>query len=246
MIDALQRLAAGPALRLAVAVVTSAAILLTAASGQLDALSLIREYAVRRSAFAGEVLRHCLLVLGAVLPALVIGAPLGLLAARKPNARSPIFAVLNILQTIPSVALFVPLLGALGIGGVGFAPAVLALMLYALLPIVRNTEAGITGIDPAVVETATGMGFTARQILWRVELPLGLPVFLAGLRIVLVQAIGLAVVAALIGAGGLGSFVFEGLGQDAADLVLLGALPAILLALAADFGLQLLAAAVRR
>jgi osmoprotectant transport system permease protein len=121
-----------------------------------------------------------------------------------------------------------------------------ALVLYALLPIARNTTAGISGVAPAIIDAARGMGMTRRQIFWRLELPLASPVLLAGLRIVLVQTIGLAVVAALIGAGGLGTFVFEGLGQYALDLVLLGALPAIFLALAADFLLQLAAAAVRR
>src|SRR4029077_14806899 len=117
---------------------------------------------------------------------------------------------------------------------------------YALLPIVRNTVAGISGVDSAVIDAARGMGMTQRQIFWRAELPLALPLLLAGLRIVLVQAIGLAVVAALIGAGGLGAFVFEGLGQYATELVLLGALPAIVLALTADFLLRMAAAALRR
>src|SRR5207237_6779058 len=125
-----------------------------------------------------------------------------------------------------------------GIGGIGMAPAIVALILYALLPVVRNSVAGIAGVDPAVLDAARGIGMTQRQGFWQVELPLALPLLLAGLRIVTVQAIGLAVVAALICAGGLGSFVFQGLGQYAADLVLLGALPAIALALAADFLLQ--------
>jgi osmoprotectant transport system permease protein len=113
------------------------------------------------------------------------------------------------------------------------------------LPVVRNTYTGLAGVDRAVIETAEGMGLTRRQIFRKVELPLALPVLLAGLRIVMVQAIGLAVVAALVGAGGLGTFVFQGLGQNAADLVLLGAIPAILLALAADFLLQTATAFVR-
>ena len=167
--------------------------------------------------------------------------------------------MLNLLQTIPSIALFgllivplsalaaaVPALAALGVGGIGPAPAIIALILYALLPVVRNTVAGSPGSMPAVVDAARGMGMTRRQLFWQVELPLASPLLLAGLRIVTVQAIGLAVVAALIGAGGLGSFVFEGLGQYAADLVLLGALPAIVLALAADFLLQILAEAAAR
>ena len=135
-----------------------------------------------------------------------------------------------------------PQLAALGVGGIGPAPAIIALVLYALLPIVRNTAAGISGVDPTIIDAARGMGLTRRQIFCRVELPLALPVLLAGLRIVIVQTIGLAVVAALIGAGGLGTFVFEGLGQYALDLVLLGALPAILLALAADFVLHMASA----
>jgi osmoprotectant transport system permease protein len=173
--------------------------------------------------------------------------------------RGPIYATLNAVQTVPSIALFgllvaplaalaawAPALGALGIHGVGPAPALIALVLYALLPVVRNTAAGFAGVDPAVIEAGRGMGLTARQIFRQIELPLALPVLLAGLRIVTVQAIGLAVVAALIGAGGLGTFVFEGLGQYAVDLVLLGALPAIFLALAADFILQTLSAVLRR
>jgi osmoprotectant transport system permease protein len=166
--------------------------------------------------------------------------------------------VLNLLQTIPSIALFgllivplsglasaVPALGAVGVAGVGPAPAIIALVLYALLPIARSTLEGIAGVPAATIDAATGMGMTRRQVFWQVEVPLSLPVLLAGLRIVTVQAIGLAVVAALIGAGGLGGFVFEGLGQYATDLVLLGALPAIAMALAADFLLRLLASALR-
>ncbi|HEX3885164.1 MAG TPA: ABC transporter permease, partial [Stellaceae bacterium] len=172
-----------------------------------------------------------------------------ILALRRERWRGPVFATLNLLQTVPSIALFALLiapLSALGLGGIGPVPAVIALVLYALLPVARNTATGLGGIDPAVADAARGMGMTGRQILWRVEMPLAAPVLLAGLRIVTVQTIGLTVVAALIGAGGLGSFVFEGLGEDAADLVLLGALPAILLALAADFVLQLAATALRR
>ena len=190
---------------------------------------------------------------------MLIGVPLGVALVRRPRRQGPLFAVLNLLQTIPSIALFglllVPLSAlaqrgarprALGIGGIGPAPAVIALILYALLPIVRNSVAGIAGVDPAVIDAARGMGMTRRQLFWRVELPLALPLLLAGLRIVTVQAVGLAVIAALIGAGGLGSFVFEGLGQYAADLVLLGALPAIMLALAADFLLQMLSTLASR
>ena len=141
---------------------------------------------------------------------------------------------------LSALAAAVPPLAALGVAGIGPAPAIIALILYALLPIVRNTVAGIAGVDPAVVDAARGMGMTRRQLFLQVQLPLASPLLLAGLRIVTVQTIGLAVVAALIGAGGLGTLVFAGLGQYAADLVLLGALPTIALALAADFLLQLL------
>jgi osmoprotectant transport system permease protein len=252
IVDALQRLGARPGTRLLVAGGIAALIALLAASGRLDALSILREYANRRGAFLGELARHCELVIGALVPALVIGVPLGLMAARRPASRGALFATLNFIQTIPSIAIFglmiaplaalsaaLPALAALGVHGIGVAPALIALILYSLLPVVRNTEAGIRGVDPAVIETASGMGMTGRQIFRRVELPLGLPVFLAGVRIVTVQAIGLAVVAALIGAGGLGTFVFQGLGQYAIDLVLLGAVPTIFLALTADFVLAM-------
>lgn len=248
-IDALQRLAASNLAHIAVVMAIVTAIAAMAVGGQFDALSLAREYTARRSEFGSELARHCLLVFVSVLIALMIGAPLGVFVARRPQTGRGVFGALNLLQTIPSVALFgllIAPLSALGVGGIGAAPAIIALVLYSLLPIVRNTEAGITGVDPGVIDAARGVGLTRGQILWRVELPLGLPVFIAGLRIVTVQAIGLTVIAALIGAGGLGSFVFQGIGQYAIDLVLLGAIPTILLALAADFALALLAAFFER
>jgi osmoprotectant transport system permease protein len=259
IVDALQRLGAGPAARvLAIAAIGAGAVGM-ALAGTFDALSIAREYASRRQLFTDALVRHIALVAGSVGPAIVIGFPLGVAAARRPRLQGPLFAILNMLQTIPSIALFgllivplaalataVPQLAAVGVGGIGVAPAIVALVLYALLPVVRNTAAGFVGVDAAVIEAGHGMGLTSRQIFRQVELPLALPVLLAGLRIVTVQAIGLAVVAALIGAGGLGTFVFEGLGQYAVDLVLLGALPAIFLALAADFILQTLSAVLRR
>jgi osmoprotectant transport system permease protein len=257
--DALQRLDAGPAMRVLAVTAICAGTVALAAAGTFDGLSIAREYAARRQLFAAAVLRHIALVAGSVGPAIAIGFPLGVAAARNPPLQGPLFAILNLLQTIPSIALFgllivplaalataVPQLAELGVGGIGVAPAIVALVLYALLPIVRNTSAGLAGVDAAVIEAGRGMGLAARQIFRQVELPLALPVLLAGLRIVTVQATGLAVVAALIGAGGLGAFVFEGLGQYAVDLVLLGALPAIFLALAADFFLQTLSTALRR
>ncbi len=259
LVDALQRAGAGTGERLAVIAALGVAIAVMAQAGLFDALSLAREYKTRQDLFATALGRHVVLVAAAVGPAVLIGFPLGVTMVRHPRVQEPLFAVLNLLQTIPSIALFgllivplsalanaVPAVAALGIGGIGPAPAIIALILYALLPIVRNSVAGIAGVDPAVIDAARGMGMTRPQLFWRVELPLALPLLLAGLRIVTVQAVGLAVVAALIGAGGLGSFVFEGLGQYAADLVLLGALPAILLALAADFLLQMLSALASR
>jgi len=259
VLDGLQRARAGIVAQLATALVIAAGFAAMAESGLFDALSLAREYRTRQDLFAAALTRHVVLVAAAIGPAVLIGFPLGVAAVRRPGWQGSLFAVLNLLQTVPSIALFglllvplsalataVPSLARLGIGGIGMAPALIALVLYALLPVVRSTVAGIGGVDSAVVDAARGMGMTRRQRFWRVELPLAMPVLLAGLRIVTVQAIGLAVVAALIGAGGLGSFVFEGLGQYAADLVLLGALPAIGLALAADFLLQTLAALLDR
>jgi len=257
--DALQRLEARIATTaVAVIAITSGAALL-AALGTFDALSIAREYESRHQEFSDALVRHMTLVGASVGGAVAIGFPLGVATAKRPRLEGPVFAILNTLQTIPSIALFgllivplsalaaaMPWLGAFGIAGVGMAPAIIALVLYALLPAVRNTVAGLRSVDNSAIDAGRGMGMSSSQILWQVELPLSSPVLLAGLRIVTVQAIGLAVVAALIGAGGLGTFVFEGLGQYAVDLVLLGALPAILLALAADFVLQILTAMLRR
>ena len=259
IVDALQRLGAGVVARLLTAGAIVAGVAALAVAGIFDALSIAREYASRRLLFVDALSRHAALVAGSVGLSVVIGFPLGVVAARSPRLQSPLFGVLNLLQTIPSIALFgllivplsalaaaVPQLAAIGVGGIGVAPAIIALVLYALLPVVRNTTVGLAGVDRGVIEAGRGMGLTSWQIFRQVEVPLALPVLLAGLRIVTVQAIGLAVVAALIGAGGLGTFVFEGLGQYAVDLVLLGALPAIFLALAADFILQTLSAVLRR
>ena len=160
--------------------------------------------------------------------------------------RTPVLQGLSIVQTIPSIALFgiliaplgylaahVPLLAAMGVRGIGAAPAFIALLLYSLLPVVANTVTGLNQVPAAVTDAARGMGLSARQRLWQVELPLALPVILAGIRIVLVQNLGLATVAALIGGGGFGTFVFQGIGQTAIDLVLLGAIPTVALSFAA-------------
>jgi osmoprotectant transport system permease protein len=257
--DALQRLGAGVIARIAAVTGIAAGMVVLAAGGTFDALSLVREFETRRQVFADAVMRHMTLVGASVGIAAAIGFPLGVAAARRAALQSPVFAVLNVLQTIPSIALFgllilplsalaaaMPRLAPYGVGGIGVAPAIIALVLYALLPVVRNTSVGLAGVDSAAIEAGRGMGMSPGQIFRGIELPLALPVLVAGLRIVTVQAIGLAVVAALIGAGGLGTFVFEGLGQYAVDLVLLGALPAIFLALTADFILQILTTLLRR
>ncbi|HYM02975.1 MAG TPA: ABC transporter permease [Stellaceae bacterium] len=249
LLDALQRLRLAPTSRLLVAAALLTVIALLAASGAFDQLALAKEYAARRDAFASALFRHAAIVLAALTPTVVLGTPLGVLAARHARLRAALFPILNIVQTVPSIALFgllIAPLSALGIGGIGAAPAIIALFLYALLPIVRNTAEGVDGVPSAVIDAARGMGMTRSQILWRVELPLALPVLLSGLRIATVQTVGLAAVAALIGAGGLGAIMFEGLFADALDLVLLGAVPVILLALAAETLFAAASAAARR
>jgi osmoprotectant transport system permease protein len=251
IVDSFQRMQAGPVLRIGTALAICACVAVMAAEGVFDALSIMVEYRSHQTSFAHELARHGMLVLGSVGAGLAIGVPLGIKLTSSLRLRGPIFGTLNLLQTVPSVALFglliaplsllaaaVPAIKALGIEGIGAAPALIALTCYALLPIVRYTYSAFSGVDPVVIEAGLGVGFTRGQILWRISLPLATPVLLAGLRIVLIQSIGLAVVAALIGAGGLGTFVFQGIGQDAVDLVLLGTLPTIFLALATDFTLK--------
>jgi osmoprotectant transport system permease protein len=254
--DAVQRLGLSPAWRtLALGCVLLPALLLLA-SGQLDALSLLKEYANRRDVFNAAGQRHLQIVLSALLPALAIGVPLGVAAARSKPFAGPLFATLNIIQTVPSIALFAlliaplgalaALLPGLGLKGIGLAPAAIALTLYALLPIVHGTASGLAQVPASAIEAGTGMGMTRRQLFWRVRVPLALPVLLSGLRVTTVQVIGLAVVAALIGAGGFGALVFQGLTSSALDLVLLGVLPVVALAMAADAALDLLGTAVQR
>jgi osmoprotectant transport system permease protein len=255
--EGMQRLAVPLALRSLIALLIAGAIAALAAAGRFDDLSIVREWANRREQYMAALAEHVQLVLASLAVALLIGLPLGVLATLRRRLAPRIFAGLSLIQTIPSIALFglligpltflsdtVPALRAIGVRGIGFTPALIALVLYSLLPIARNTEVGLNGVPASVIDAARGMGMTRRQIVARVSIPLALPVLLAGLRIVTVQLVGLAVVAALIGAGGLGSFVFLGLGQTATDLVLLGAVSAILLALVADAGLRLVALAV--
>jgi len=179
-------------------------------------------------------LEHMWLVGIAMLLAVAIGVPLGILLTRWPLARKPVLGISNIMQTIPSLALFGFLLPVPWLGARADRLAITALTLYALLPIIRNTYAGIAGVDPAVRETARGMGMTGRQILLQVELPLALSVILAGIRVATVICVGIATIAAAIGAGGLGEFIFRGVAMVNNDLILAGALPAALLAIFSD------------
>jgi osmoprotectant transport system permease protein len=196
------------------------------------------------SQHAGEILQgtleHIWLVAATMALAIVIGVPLGILVARRPWLSKPILGGANIAETIPSLALLGFLLPVPWLGERADRVAVTALTLYALLPIIRNTAAGITGVDPAVREAARGMGMTPRQILFQVELPLSLSTVLAGIRVATVLTIGVATIAAAVGAGGLGEFIFRGLAMVNNRLILAGAIPAAALALLADFILSVL------
>ena len=185
-------------------------------------------------------LEHIWLVGLTMIFAIAIGVPLGILVTRKPWLSKPILGGANIAETIPSLALFGFLLPVPWLGGRADRLAIAALTLYALLPIIRNTSAGITSVDRAVREAARGMGMTDRQILFQVELPLSFSTMLAGIRIATVLTIGIATIAAAVGAGGLGEFIFRGLAMVNDQLILAGAIPAALLALAADFVLGVL------
>lgn len=188
---------------------------------------------------------HIWLVGIAMLIAVAIGVPLGILVARRPWLSKPILGSANVAETIPSLALFGFLLPVPWLGDRAARLAIAALALYALLPIIRNTAAGIASIDPAVREAARGMGMTPRQILFKVELPLSVSTVLAGVRVATVLTIGIATIAAAIGAGGLGEYIFRGLAMVNNSLILAGAIPAALLALAADFFLGVLERALR-
>ncbi|MCC5617253.1 ABC transporter permease [Nostoc sp. CHAB 5836] len=191
--------------------------------------------------YAPEILQHTLehlfLVGIAITIAILVGIPLGILITRKTYLRQPILGIANILQTIPSLALFGLLIPVPIIGGIGAVPAIVALTVYSLLPIIRNTYTGITSVDPAIREAGRGMGMTDRQLLLQVEIPLAMGVILAGVRVATVIAIGIATIAAAIGAGGLGVFIFRGISVVNDQLILAGAVPAAVIALLADFAI---------
>ncbi len=191
--------------------------------------------------YGPEILQHTLehlwLVGVSIGIATLVGIPLGILITRQRNLRQPVLIIANIMQTIPSLALFGLLIPVPIIGGIGTTPAIFALTLYSLLPIIRNTYTGIIGVDPAIREAGRGMGMTDRQLLLQVEIPLAMGVILAGVRVATVIGIGIATIAAAIGAGGLGELIFRGISAVNNQLILAGAIPAAVIALLADFAI---------
>jgi osmoprotectant transport system permease protein len=221
-------------------------------------LSIAQEFANQSDVFGPAILRHLQIVFLAVVPALVIGLLLAWRMTRTRSLRQALFPILNVIQTIPSIALFgllmaplawlavqLPALGRAGISGVGIAPAVIALFAYALLPIVRSALAGLEQVPAEAVNAARAMGMSAGQLLWQVQLPLALPVLLIGLRSAVVQTTGLAAVSALVGAGGLGQIMFDGLFSAVNELVILGVIPIVLLALLADTFFKVLSSLIK-
>ncbi len=222
---------------------SAAAIGLVLKSPLLDGLAVMNEFRANQTQFWAQLLRHVQLAFGALAAGLLLGLPLGAACFLLPKIRQAVLYGLSLVQTIPSLALFgllmVPLgfwaqnsawARGVGISGIGAAPALIALILYNLFPIVANTVAGLHQVPAAVRDAARGLGLTRQQIFRQIDIPLAAPVVLTGVRVALVQTIGMVTVAAMIGGGGLGAFVFQGLGQTATDLVLLGALPTVAMA----------------
>src|SRR5215510_2814058 len=197
-------------------------------------MRLLSFWMSHREELAGMVERHLFLVLWSTAIATAIGLPAGIAAAHRPRIGRPLLAAASIAQTIPSLALLGFLLPLPFIGGIGPRIAIVALILYALLPIVRSTAAGLRSIDPAIIDAGVAMGMTARQLLWLVELPLALPSIVAGIRIATIVGIGTATIAAAIGAGGLGEYIFRGLSMVDSTVILAGAIRAALMAVLAD------------
>lgn len=252
-VDAIARLKPSPQYRLLLLVAAIAIIGGIFASGVLAEISVAKEYTNRSQAFWAEMSRHATLALGSMILAFAIGLPIGIICHRVSWLRAALLNSLNILQTIPSIALFgllilplgwvaanVPGASAIGISGIGVAPAFVALVLYSLLPVVANTVAGLENVPREANDAARGAGMTDLQRLVSIEFPLTFPSLLAAVRIVLIQNIGMATIAALIGGGGMGVFVFQGLGQSAMDLVLLGALPTVAMSFVAAIVLDAL------
>ncbi|EKS6643645.1 ABC transporter permease [Enterobacter hormaechei] len=257
--DAIRRLTPMPVWRWLLNVQFWVIPLLILFSGDLNHLSLLKEYVNRQEVFDNALAQHLTILFGTLIPALLLGVPLGMWCYRHPSRQGAVFTVLNVIQTIPSVALFglliaplaglvkaFPALAAAGIAGTGLTPALIALVLYALLPLVRGVVAGLSQVAPDVLESAHAMGMSALQCFWKIQLPLALPLLVRSLRVVTVQTVGMAVIAALIGAGGFGALVFQGLLSSALDLVLLGVVPTIALAVVLDALFALWLALLRR
>ncbi|MFC1873075.1 ABC transporter permease [Chloroflexota bacterium] len=245
--SARRRILGSTALRCLISIAGLAAIIMLVISGWFDSLSILQEYTGREARFYQELVQHILLFGASVSVGALIGIPMGIWATHSRRVEKPVFFVANITQTIPSLALLglliaplsalsfaFPVLREIGIRGVGVTPAIIALVIYSLLPIIRNTFVGLRQLDPAVINAGLGMGMSRRQTFFRIEVPLAMPIVLEGVRIASVQAVGLVTVAALIGAGGLGWFVFRGLGQAAPDLIILGTIPIVALAFVVD------------
>ena len=203
-------------------------------------MNLLDFFSSHRAEILQATLAHLFLVVVSMAIAIAIGVPLGMVLVNRVRLRAMALGFASILQTIPSLALFGFLIPLPFLGGIGTRTAIVALVLYALLPILRNTVVGLTNLDPAVLEAAEAMGMTETQILVRVRFPLGLSFVLAGIRTATVITIGVATIAAAIGAGGLGTFIFRGVAMVSDAVILAGAIPAALLALAADGALGLL------
>ncbi len=209
-------------------------------------MNLINFFTVHGAEIMRAALEHITMVGIAMLLAIGAGVPLGILVTRRRSLRAPILGTSNLIQTIPSLALFGFLLPVPWLAARSDRLAITALALYSLLPIIRNTYTGITGVDPAIREVGRGMGMTDGQLLWQVELPLAMSTIMAGIRVATVIAIGVATIAAAVGAGGLGEFVFRGVAMVDNQFILAGAIPAALLALAADLGFGLLEKKLQR
>lgn len=228
-----------------------AALAALAALGLLSELGIAREWAFTKDTFAREFRRHMAYAFGATLGAITLGVPFGIASARNRGVEAAVMGALNLGQVFPALAFVgimmpilgslgraVPPLGAIGVAGIGWAPVAIVLLVYALFPVTRNTLVAIRHLDPAVVDAARGMGMGRWRLLAEVELPLAFPVVLAGVRVALVQSTAGAIVAAFVGGGGLGATMFFGLEQTSMDLVLLGIVPIVALALIFDAGLR--------
>src|SRR5262245_2201937 len=208
----------------------------------MSVLNFWRSHATEFMTLLGQ---HVLLVGASTLVAILAGVPFGILAARRPRLGAPVVWFANVVQTIPSLAMFGFLLPVPLIGGLGARVAIVVLILYALLPVIRTTIAGIRGVDPSLVEAGTALGMTPGQLLRQVELPLAIPSIVAGIRVAAVIGVGTATIAAAVGAGGLGEYIFRGLSMVDPTVILAGAVPAAALALIVDGGLLLAERALR-